>query len=91
MRIPCPYCGERDSREFSYLGGEPGPRPDGMDADAGAMFEHVYQRANPAGPVREYWYHTAGCHTWLVVERDTRTHAISGVTPAANRQREVQS
>lgn len=86
MRIPCPYCGERDAREFSYLGGEPGPRPEGMDADAQAMFEHVYQRQNPAGPIREYWYHAAGCHSWLIVERDTRTHALGAVTVAADRE-----
>jgi len=86
MRITCPYCGERDVREFSYLGGEPGPRPEGLEADAHAMFEHVYQRPNPAGPIREYWYHTAGCHSWLIVERDTRTHAIGAVTAAANRE-----
>ena len=25
-----------------------------------------------AGPHREYWYHGAGCHAWLVVTRNTR-------------------
>ena len=37
---------------------------------------------NPAGPHREFWYHGAGCHAWLVVERDTRTHAIKSVASA---------
>lgn len=82
MRIPCPYCGERDRREFTILGDADPVRPDGMDADAGAMFAYVYQRANAAGLMREYWYHGAGCHAWLVVERDTRTHAIKSVTSA---------
>jgi sarcosine oxidase subunit delta len=86
MRIPCPYCGERDRREFTVLGGADAVRPDGIDDEAGAkseaMFAYVYQRANPAGLLREYWYHGVGCHAWLVVERDTRTHAIKGVTSA---------
>ena len=82
MRIPCPYCGERDRREFAVLGDADPVRPNGMEADAGAMFEYVYQRTNPAGLLREYWYHGAGCHAWLVVERDTRTHVIKGVTTA---------
>jgi sarcosine oxidase subunit delta len=82
MRIPCPYCGERDRREFTVLGDADPVRPDGMDADAGAMFDYVYPRTNAAGLHREYWYHGAGCHAWLVVERDTRTHAIAGVTSA---------
>lgn len=86
MRIPCPYCGERDRREFTVLGDADPVRPNGMDADAGAksetMFDYVYQRTNPAGLLREFWYHGAGCHAWLVVERDTRTHAINSVTSA---------
>jgi sarcosine oxidase subunit delta len=81
MRIPCPYCGSRDAAEFSYLGDASVTRPDtataGVDSDV-AMYDHVYLRDNPAGPLREYWYHGAGCHGWLVVERDTRTHHIVG-------------
>jgi heterotetrameric sarcosine oxidase delta subunit len=78
MRIPCPYCGSRDAAEFSYLGDASVTRPDaGADSDV-AMYDHVYLRDNPAGLLREYWYHGAGCHGWLVVERDTRTHRIVG-------------
>ena len=47
----------------------------GADIDA-ALYDYVYLRDNPAGALREYWYHGAGCHSWLVVERDTRTHRI---------------
>ena len=82
MRIPCPYCGERDRREFTVLSDADPVRPNGMDADAGAMFEYVYPRTNAAGPAREFWYHGSGCHAWLVVERDTRTHAINKVISA---------
>lgn len=79
MRIPCPFCGLRDAAEFIYLGDATLRRPDTTAAGAGidaALFDYVYLRDNPAGPLREYWYHGAGCHSWLVVERDTRTHQI---------------
>ncbi|WP_374409955.1 sarcosine oxidase subunit delta [Novosphingobium colocasiae] len=77
MRIPCPFCGSRDSREFVHRGDAGPVRPaDGSDAEA--MFEYVYQRSNPAGLIREHWYHAQGCRNWIVVERDTRTHAVSG-------------
>jgi sarcosine oxidase subunit delta len=82
MRIPCPYCGERDRREFTVLGDADPVRPDGMNVDTGAMYDYVYPRRNAAGLHREYWYHGAGCHAWLVVERDTVTHAVTKVTAA---------
>jgi sarcosine oxidase subunit delta len=77
MRIPCPYCGERDAHEFAYLGDATVRRPDPAAADAEARFvEAVYLRDNPAGPHEELWYHAAGCRSWLRVRRDTRTHRI---------------
>ena len=82
MRIRCPYCGERDNGEFSYFGDATLTRPDGMETDASTMHDYVYLRDNPAGEHRELWYHAAGCRTWLVVPRDTRTHTISDVSPA---------
>lgn len=83
MRIACPHCGPRDVQEFSYLGDATPQRPDGMDASAAAMADYVHQRDNPAGSHRELWYHAAGCHAWLVVTRDTRTHAIAAVETMA--------
>ena len=79
MRIPCPHCGTRDSQEFSYLGAADLDRPDGLDASTQAMTDYVYLRDNPCGPHREYWYHAAGCRTWLTVTRNTRTHEITRV------------
>jgi len=85
MRIPCPHCGERDAQEFTYLGDAAPCRPQGDAATEAAMFDYVYLRENPAGALRELWYHGAGCHAWLVVRRDTRTHAITAAEPAKNR------
>jgi len=82
MLIPCPCCGPRDAQEFAYLGAADLQRPEGMDASLAAMTEYVYGRDNPAGRLRELWYHRGGCGRWLIVTRDTRTHAIDAVEPA---------
>lgn len=84
MRIPCPHCGPRDVREFSYLGDASVRRPDPGDPSALDRFvEYVYLRDNPAGMLREYWYHGSGCQSWLIVTRDTMTHEIAGAEPAS--------
>jgi sarcosine oxidase subunit delta len=81
MRIPCPICGERDRREFYYRGAAL-ERP---DAGAGDAFwaDYVHLRDNPAGKTRDLWYHADGCGAWLVVTRDTVSHAIHGAELAA--------
>jgi heterotetrameric sarcosine oxidase delta subunit len=79
MRIPCPFCGPRDANEFSYLGDANAtrPDPDAPGADS-RFFDATYLRDNPSGPHRELWYHGLGCRSWLEVERNTRTHEITG-------------
>jgi methylglutamate dehydrogenase subunit B len=80
MRIDCPFCGERDLGEFNYLGDAAFRRPRADAEDAGERFyEAVYLRDNPAGAHQELWYHVGGCHSWLCVTRDTRTHEILAV------------
>jgi methylglutamate dehydrogenase subunit B len=78
MIVPCPHCGTRDSSEFYFRGEATSHRPD-YDEGTAAFAEYVYGRANHAGPQKEHWYHAAGCRNWLLVERDTRTHAILSV------------
>ena len=52
MRIKCPYCGEREASEFTYLGAADLKRPDPAAPDAEALFfEYAYIRDNPAGPM----------------------------------------
>ena len=83
MLIPCPHCGKRDSREFTY-GGEAGlTRPAADSTDEKAWQDYVFQRGNAYGPHEELWHHTQGCRAWIVVARDTRTHAISGARHTA--------
>ncbi len=81
MRIGCPYCGERGLEEFVYLGDATVRRP-AAEADAASWADYVYIRDNPDGLHDELWYHAAGCHAWLVVTRDLRSHAISAVRAA---------
>jgi heterotetrameric sarcosine oxidase delta subunit len=80
VRIACPYCGERGNAEFTYLGDASRLRPDPGDAKAADAFaDYVYMRDNPRGLHRELWYHGVGCHSWLIVTRDTMSHEITRV------------
>ncbi len=81
MRLPCPICGERDRREFYYKGAAlERPASDAGEAD---WDDYVYLRENPAGDTRELWYHDGGCGAWLVVTRNTLTHAVIGAELAS--------
>lgn len=95
MRINCPYCGERDASEFTYLGDASPVRPDATphdpplepdSAEAESLrrqfHDYVYLRDNVAGFMKERWYHGGGCRSWLIVERHTVTHEIRSVTAA---------
>ncbi len=78
MRLPCPICGDRDRREFTYLGDAVlMQRPD-LEAGLEAWDAYLHLRDNPAGRTRDLWQHEMGCGAWLVVERDTRTHEVFG-------------
>ncbi|PAQ06592.1 sarcosine oxidase subunit delta [Mesorhizobium temperatum] len=82
MRIVCPFCGERELGEFTYLGDAKPVRPSagGSEHD---VFDYLYLRDNVAGAMSEHWYHGGGCRAWLKITRNTLTHEISSVEPAA--------
>jgi methylglutamate dehydrogenase subunit B len=82
MQIPCPHCGPRDSAEYAYYGDAARVRPALSDTDPDRWSDYVYQRDNRQGPHQEFWHHLHGCRQWLVVERNTLTHEILGVTMA---------
>ena len=88
MRIRCVHCGERGNEEFVYLGDAVPTRPcdaPGQTQDEAGMkrwIDYVYLRDNPAGANRELWQHVGGCRAWLVLTRDTVTHAITSVEAA---------
>ena len=79
IRIPCPFCGERDHTEFSYGSDATVTRPSPEETDLQVWLDYVFFRDNPRGPHREYWHHVNGCRQWLIVDRDTLTHEISRV------------
>ncbi|MCY4303530.1 MAG: sarcosine oxidase subunit delta [Aestuariivita sp.] len=76
MRIVCPICGERDSREFSCRGSAVSLWRPAFEASDDTWNDYVHLRENPAGESSELWHHEAGCSSWLVVLRDTRTHEV---------------
>ncbi len=77
MRIECPHCGERDLREFYYQGDATLAKRPAADAGEDAWDHYVHLRKNPAGVTSELWCHERGCGAWIVVERNTTTHAIT--------------
>lgn len=79
MRIDCPLCGTRDLREFTYLGDALAADRPSADAPPAAWDDYLHNRDNPAGQRRDLWLHHAGCGAWLVLTRDTSTHAIHAV------------
>jgi len=84
MRIPCPLCGPRDRREFTYMGAAQALDRPAPDAGNAAWDHYIHLRDNPAGPLDELWYHETGCAAWIVVTRDTTTHDISGAKLASD-------
>lgn len=82
MLITCPYCGPRDSSEFTYRGDGNRERPQPASQNLDAWNEYVYERTNPAGDHNEIWQHSGGCRTHIRVVRNTLTHVISSVQSA---------
>ncbi len=82
MRVTCPCCGERDYGEFNIYGDASRQRPHHDDTDFETWYEYVFIRPNPKGRHQEYWHHIQGCRQWLVVDRDTVTHEVYGVSLA---------
>ncbi|WP_102222948.1 sarcosine oxidase subunit delta [Acidimangrovimonas sediminis] len=86
MRITCPHCGERDRREFYYSGAEDYLHRPGEGAEPAAWDAYLHLRDNPAGVTRDLWHHSLGCGAWLVVTRNTVTHAVLGVETVEKEQ-----
>lgn len=76
LRLHCPICGLRDETEFTYGGDATVRRPKDDETDPRPWLDYVFYRDNPRGAHLEYWQHQHGCRQWLVVERDTLTHAV---------------
>jgi heterotetrameric sarcosine oxidase delta subunit len=82
LRIPCPWCGERDEAEFRYRG-DAARAPPPPETDLAAVSAYVYERDNPLGWHREWWLHVGGCRRLLLVVRHTLSHEIRVSVDAA--------
>ena len=76
MRSPCPICGERDRREFYYVGDAKIINRPSPDASEDLWNDYLHNRENPAGVTKDLWYHESGCNSWLIVTRNTVTHEV---------------
>jgi len=89
MIIPHPLLGPRDAQEFRCLGDAalidrpPGLGAEGAPVPPEAFHDYAFLRGNPRGVHRELWYHEYGDRSWLIVTRDTLTHAVLGAELAA--------
>jgi sarcosine oxidase subunit delta len=78
--IICPYCGPRNSDEFTYQG-ERRPRPDVGSAEPAEWRRYLYMKTNADGWVTERWFHVSGCRRFLMLERHMSSNEIRNVTP----------
>ena len=86
--LSCPNCGDREVTDFQY-GGEVVPRPSERPKRR-ELAVYNYFRRNAAGVQREWWYHRAGCRTWFLAERDTRTNEVLEVHLPDRGEREAE-
>jgi len=76
MRLTCPFCGDRDRREFTCRGDAVAlSRPEGTEWSP-QWDDYLHNRDNPAGETRDLWFHDP-CGAWLEVTRDTVSHAVA--------------
>ena len=73
--ISCPYCGPRNSNEFTYFG-ELEARPAVAEVSESQWRDYLYVKKNPAGLTTEKWQHSAGCERFFVAERHTVTNEV---------------
>lgn len=73
--IPCAHCGARSREEFAF-GGEMPTVPDWVTDPAERNVDYVWFYDNVEGTTTERWFHTAGCHRWTTVLRDTVTDTV---------------
>lgn len=81
--VPCPYCGPRNSNEFSHSG-EQRARPDVSVVEPDEWRSYLYLRRNPAGWTTETWFHRFGCARYFLAERNTVTNEFRAVRPTAS-------
>lgn len=81
--FPCPFCGDRDEREFHFAGEAGKVRPDTARSLANILAkdwsEYLYTQRNDHGHVREIWMHLP-CQEVFLLERNSVTMDVIGAT-----------
>ena len=78
QRFPCPFCGERDEREFHYVAEAGKTRPNTSEGVSEAEWAtYLYAQRNEKGPVREVWMHMT-CAEMFILTRDSVTMEVLG-------------
>ena len=77
-RLVCPFCGERELREFVFRKTVP--------QQGASAFERVYLRVEDPALSVEHWQHVQGCRAWLLVERNPTSGAVLSVRMLAGSQ-----
>ena len=78
--FPCPFCGDRDEREFSYLGENGKTRPDTTTPISDADWaSYLHFKRNTQGLVAEIWMHLA-CSEVFLMERNSQTMDVMQAT-----------
>ncbi|PVZ20647.1 MULTISPECIES: sarcosine oxidase subunit delta [unclassified Pseudomonas] len=72
--LTCPLNGPRNISEFTY-GGEFRHMPDPATCSDAEWADYVFNTANEAGIVTEWWMHTPSSY-WFLAERHTVTDEV---------------
>jgi len=71
QRFPCPFCGERDEREFHFAAEAGKTRPDTTETiDADTWAQYLYHQNNEKGVVTEVWMHKT-CREVFLLKRNS--------------------
>ena len=79
--FPCPFCGPRDEREFSYAGDFGKTRPDTTgNVSAEEWSAYMFTQKNKMGVADEIWVHLP-CQEYFKMTRDTVTMEVLSSEP----------
>ncbi len=77
QQFPCPFCGERDEREFHFLAEAGKERPNTtVSIDDETWARYLYKQRNEKGEVQEIWMHLT-CREVFLLKRHSVTMAVS--------------